>query len=45
MSEPFPDRVSIERDSTFFRSDFKKVGVKFEGRVIFNCIEFCVSEG
>lgn len=45
MAEAMPDRVSIEAGSPFFRRDFKRVGVKFEGRVIFNCAEFCVSEG
>jgi hypothetical protein len=40
-----PDRVSIDAKSPYFWPYFKKVGVKFDGLVIFNATEFCVSEG
>lgn len=39
-----PDRVSIETDSPFFNPYVRKMGVKFNDRVIFNCKEFCTSE-
>lgn len=45
LKEDLPDRVSVEPDSEFYDPYWKKIGVKFRGRVIFDVIEVCVSEG
>lgn len=42
---PLPDRVCSERGTQFFDPYCKKIGVKFNGRPIFDCVEYCVSEG
>lgn len=39
-----PDRVSLDTDSPHYFPWCRKVGVKIDGQVIFNCAEFCVSE-
>ena len=41
-----PDRVSIDPESPYFFSDYKSIGVRFNGQVRQNDVEeFCVSEG
>lgn len=41
-----PDRVSVDRDSPFFTTEFKHLGVKFDGRDMVGVVqEYCVSEG
>jgi hypothetical protein len=42
---PLPDRASMESDSPYYYPFNKKVGVKFDGIVIFDAVEYCVSEG
>ena len=43
--EAIPDRVSFDPASPFFFEKFRQIGVIIDGAVIFNCAEFCVSEG
>jgi hypothetical protein len=35
----------MERDSVHFSPYFMKIGVRFDGRVRFDVVEYCVSEG
>lgn len=43
MEDKIPDHVSMDRTSSYFFQYCKKVGVKIDGEVVFNCVEFCVS--
>lgn len=45
IPETIPDHVSLDPESPHFFKWYKKIGVKVDGMVIFNCLEFCVSEG
>ena len=47
MPEPklIPDRVSMDIASQFYRSDYRQLGLKIDGREVQNCVEFCISEG
>lgn len=40
-----PDRVSIEQSSPHFHKYYRKLGIMFEGKVTFDVVEYCVSEG
>lgn len=42
--EEIPDRVALEHGPHYFKWT-KKIGVKIDGVVVFNCFEFCVSQG
>lgn len=42
-----PDRLALNPKSPFYNADLiaRGVGVRFKGVEIFNCAEYCVSEG
>jgi hypothetical protein len=44
-TKPLPDRVSIVKDSPNYSPFNKHIGVKFNGKVVTNVVEYCVSEG
>lgn len=45
LPKELPDRVSLDADNPHYFKYWKKIGVKINGRVVFTCLEFCVSEG
>lgn len=45
MAEALPDRLCVAKESPHWHPLTKKVGMKFNGKVIFNCYEYCMSEG
>ena len=47
MSDPLPDRLSLDPRSPFFNEDLlsKGIGIRFNGQEKTNVEEYCVSEG
>jgi len=46
VSEAIPDRVCVDADSEFFHPDYRRIGVKFDGKVRPDDVqEYCMSEG
>lgn len=41
----FPDRMCTEPRAEHFDPFYKKIGVKLDGKVLLDVIEYCVSEG
>lgn len=45
IASDLPDRVAIDPASAHYRADYVRIGIKFDGKPITNCAEYCVSEG
>lgn len=43
--KPPPDRISMDQRSEYFYREYFRIGVKLDGKVIFDCVEYCVSQG
>jgi hypothetical protein len=42
--KPLPDKLSIETESPFYDECYKRVGVRVDGKIINNCVEYNVAE-
>lgn len=45
VTSEFPDRLSVEPNSRYYTSVGSYVGVKLEGEIVEQVVEFCISEG
>jgi hypothetical protein len=47
MSEPFPDRLSVNPGSPYYNEEIlrRDVGIRFNGKEKTNVEEYCISEG
>ncbi|MEL7042584.1 MAG: DUF3297 family protein [Pseudomonadota bacterium] len=47
MTEPMPDRLSVNPNSPYYNHDLllRGVGIRFNGEIKTNVEEYCISEG
>ena len=47
MTEPFPDRLSVDPDSRYYDEQLlsRNIGIRFNGVERTNVEEYCISEG